>query len=163
MKKILIITLLISVFLLGCEKMMETPTSKVENFLGRYQRLDKDVLKELNNIIEDEQDMTEEEKLEYKKLLEKQYQNLLYKIKKEIIAKDTATVDVEIEVLDYKNAINKSEKECEKNLIECKLKEMKNINNKTKYDLTFTLNQEEGKWVIENLNETAVKKLHGLY
>lgn len=163
MKKILIITLLISVFLLGCEKMMETPTSKVENFLGRYQRLDKDVLKELNNIIEDEQDMTEEEKLEYKKLLEKQYQNLSYKIKKEIIAKDTATVDVEIEVLDYKNSINKSEKECEKNLIECKLKEMKNINNKTKYDLTFTLNQEEGKWVIENLNETAVKKLHGLY
>ena len=163
MKKILIITLLISVFLSGCEKMMETPTSKVENFLGRYQRLDKDVLKELNNIIEDEQDMTEEEKLEYKKLLEKQYQNLSYKIKKEIIAKDTATVDVEIEVLDYKNAINKSEKECEKNLIECKLKEMKNINNKTKYDLTFTLNQEEGKWVIENLNETAVKKLHGLY
>ena len=60
--------------------------------------------------------MTEEEKLEYKKLLEKQYQNLSYKIKKEIIAKDTATVDVEIEVLDYKNAINKSEKECEKNL-----------------------------------------------
>lgn len=163
MKKILIITLLISVFLLGCEKMMETPTSKVENFLGRYQRLDKDVLKELNNIIEDEQDMTEEEKLEYKKLLEKQYQNLSYKIKKEIIAKDTATVDVEIEVLDYKNAINKSEKECEKDLIQCKLKEMKNINNKTKYDLTFTLNQEEGKWVIENLNETAVKKLHGLY
>ena len=163
MKKILIITLLISVFLLGCEKMMETPTSKVENFLGRYQRLDKDVLKELNNIIEDEQDMTEEEKLEYKKLLEKQYQNLSYKIKKEIIAKDIATVDVEIEVLDYKNAINKAEKECEKNLIQCKLKEMKNINNKTKYDLTFTLNQEEGKWVIENLNETAVKKLHGLY
>ena len=163
MKNILIITLLISVFLLGCEKMMETPTSKVENFLGRYQRLDKDVLKELNNIIEDEQDMTEEEKLEYKKLLEKQYQNLSYKIKKEIIAKDTATVDVEIEVLDYKNAINKSQKECEKDLIQCKLKEMKNINNKTKYDLTFTLNQEEGKWVIENLNETAVKKLHGLY
>lgn len=163
MKKILIITLLISAFLLGCEKMMETPTSKVENFLGRYQRLDKDVLKELNNIIEDEQDMTEEEKLEYKKLLEKQYQNLSYKIKKEIIAKDTATVDVEIEVLDYKNAINKAEKECEKNLIQCKLKEMKNINNKTKYDLTFTLNQEEEKWVIENLNETAVKKLHGLY
>ena len=143
--------------------MMETTTNKVENFLGRYQRLDKDVLKQLNNIIEDEQDMTEEEKLEYKKLLEKQYQNLSYKIKKEIIAKDTATVDVEIEVLDYKNAINKSEKECEKDLIQCKLKEMKNINNKTKYDLTFTLNQEEGKWVIENLNETAVKKLHGLY
>ena len=162
MKKIVLFILSI-LFITGCSRNIATPTSKVENFLGRYQRLDKDVLKELNNIIEDEQDMTEEEKLEYKKLLEKQYQNLSYKIKKEIIAKDTATVDVEIEVLDYKNAINKSEKECEKDLIECKLKEMKNINNKTKYDLTFTLNQEEGKWVIENLNETAVKKLHGLY
>ena len=163
MKKIFVLTLLLSVFLLGCEKMMETPTSKVENFLGRYQRLDKDVLKELENIVEKEDEMTEEEKKEYKTLLEKQYQNLAYKIKKEIIAKDTATVDVEIEVLDYRTAISKSEKECEKNIIECKLKELKAVNNKTKHDLTITLYQEDGKWVIENLNEDDVKKLHGLY
>ena len=96
-------------------------------------------------------------------LLEKQYQNLAYKIKKEIIAKDTATVDVEIEVLDYATAISKSKKECEKNLVSCKIKEMKLVNNKTKHDLTITLSKEDGKWMIERLNEDDVKKLHGLY
>lgn len=163
MKKILILTILLSIFLFGCEKNMQTPTSKVEDFLSRYQRLDKDVLKELENMVDKDDEMTADEKKEYKSLLEKQYQNLAYKIKKEIISKDTATVDVEIEVLDYSSAISKSEKECEKNTIECKLKEMKNVNNKTKHDLTITLYQEEGKWVIENLSEDDVKKLHGLY
>ena len=163
MKKIIILTILLSIFLFGCEKTMQTPTSKVEEFLSGYQRLDKDVLKELENIVEKEDEMTDEEKKEYKSLLEKQYQNLAYKIKKEIIAKDTATVDVEIEVLDYSSAITKSKKECEKNIVECKLKELKLVNNKTKHDLTITLYQEDGKWVIENLNEDDVKKLHGLY
>ena len=56
-------------------------------------------------------------KEKYKDLLEKQYQNLSYKIKDEEIEKDTATVVVEIEVLDYKTAINKvkeykNDKEC---------------------------------------------------
>ena len=163
MKKIIILTILLSIFLFGCEKTMQTPTSKVEEFLSGYQRLDKDVLKELENIVEKEDEMTNEEKKEYKSLLEKQYQNLAYKIKKEIIAKDTATVDVEIEVLDYSSAITKSKKECDKNIVECKLKELKLVNNKTKHDLTITLYQEDGKWVIENLNEDDVKKLHGLY
>lgn len=163
MKKIFIITTLLSIFLFGCENTMNTPTSKVEEFLSSYQRLDKDVQKELDNLVEKEDDMTEEEKEEYKALLEKQYQNLAYKIKKEIIAKDTATVDVEIEVLDYATAVNKSEKDCEKNLVECKIKEMKAVNSKTKHDLTITLYKEEGKWIIENLNEDDVKKLHGLY
>lgn len=163
MKKIIILTILLSIFLFGCEKTMQTPTSKVEEFLSGYQRLDKDVLKELENIVEKEDEMTDEEKKEYKSLLEKQYQNLAYKIKKEIIAKDTATVDVEVEVLDYSSAITKSKKECDKNIVECKLKELKLVNNKTKHDLTITLYQEDGKWVIENLNEDDVKKLHGLY
>lgn len=163
MKKIFLLTILLSVFLFGCENNIQTPTSKVEDFLSKYQRLDKDILKELENIVEKENEMNEEEKKEYKMLLEKQYQNLAYKIKKEIIAKDTATVDVEIEVLDYATAISKSKKECEKNLFSCKIKEMKLVNNKTKHDLTITLSKEDGKWMIERLNEDDVKKLHGLY
>ena len=163
MKKILIITLLLSLFLFGCDKTMQTPTSKVEDFLSRYQKLDKDVLKELENMVYKDDEMTEEEKEEYKSLLEKQYQNLSYKIKKEIISKDTATVDVEVEVLDYATAISKSKKECDKNIVECKLKEMKLVNSKKKHDLTITLYKEDGNWIIENLNEDDVKKLHGLY
>ena len=163
MKKIVIVTIMFSLFLFGCEKMMNTPTSKVEDFLSRYQRLDKDVLKELENMVTKEDNMNEEEKKEYKALLEKQYQNLSYKIKKEIIAKDTATVDVEIEVLDYATAISKTNDNCEENTIECKLKELKNVNNKVKHEITFTLNQEDGVWTIEKLNDNDVKKLHGLY
>ena len=163
MKKIFLLTILLSVFLFGCENNIQTPTSKVEDFLSKYQRLDKDILKELENIVEKEDEMNEEEKKEYKMLLEKQYQNLAYKIKTEIIAKATATVDVEIEVLDYATAISKSKKECEKNLVSCKIKEMKLVNNKTKHDLTITLSKEDGKWMIERLNEDDVKKLHGLY
>ena len=67
MKKIFVLTLLLSIFLFGCEKNMQTPTSKVEEFLSSYQRLDKDVLKELENIVEKEDEMTEEEKKEYNK------------------------------------------------------------------------------------------------
>ena len=50
--------------------------------------------------------MNEEEKKEYKMLLEKQYQNLSYKIKNEEIVGNNATVEVEIEVLDYATSIN---------------------------------------------------------
>ena len=164
MKKLLLLILLSTIFLTGCNKMTyNTPTSKVEEFLGKYQKLDKDILIDLKNMI-DKEEMIEEEKKEYQTLLEKQYQNLSYKIKNKIIKKDTATVDVEIEVLDYSQAISKANKTCEEeNIIACKIEEMKLINSKVKHDITFTLNQEEGKWIIEKLNNDDVKKLHGLY
>ena len=54
--------------------------------------------------------MTEEQKKEYKSLIEKQYQNLSYKIKNEEIVGNNATVEVEIEVLDYATSINNSKK-----------------------------------------------------
>ena len=163
MKKIVILSLLLIMFLVGCNNMNYTPTSKVEDFLGKYQKLDKDVLTDLKNMI-DKEEMSEEEKKEYQVLLEKQYQNLSYKIKNEIIKKDTATVDVEIEVLDYTQAVSKANKTCEdKEMISCKIKEMKLANSKIKYDITFTLNNEEGNWVIEKLEKEDLKKLHGLY
>ena len=164
MKKILILTLLVTMFLAGCNKMnYNTPTSKVEDFLGKYQKLDKTVLNDLKNMI-DKEKMTEEEKKEYQVLLEKQYQNLSYKIKNEIIKKDMATVDVEIEVLDYTQGISKAKKDCEEeNIVSCKIKEMKLINSKVKHDITFTLYNEEGNWIIEKLENEDIKKLHGLY
>ena len=165
MKKILLTMILSALFLVGCNRITyNTPTSKVEEFLGKYQKLDKDILTDLKKMIDKEENMTEDEKKEYQKLLEKQYQNLSYKIKNEIIKKDTATVDVEIEVLDYNSAITKANKKCEnKNMVTCKIEEMKLANSKIKHDMTFTLYNEEGKWLIEKLNNDDVKKLHGLF
>lgn len=108
MKKILVAIILGMFLFAGCENTKNTPTSKVEQYLGKYQKLDKDVLTDLDNVLDKDDNMNDDQKKEYRTLLEKQYQNLSYKIKNEEIKGDTATVDVEIEVLDYQTSINKS-------------------------------------------------------
>lgn len=107
MKKLLIV-LLISVFLVtGCGNSM-TPTGAVEDFLGKYQSMDSEVLAQLDSVVSNDTTMSDEQKKEYKSLMEKQYQYLSYKITNEEIVGDTATVDVEIEVFDYATSIRKS-------------------------------------------------------
>ena len=107
MKKILL--LLVSLILVtGCNDMMNTPTRRVEEYLGKYQILDSTVLTELDNVV-DNSDYSDEYKEEYKELMIKQYQNLSYKIKNEQTNGDTATVIVELEVFDYNNALSEAE------------------------------------------------------
>lgn len=181
MKKILLLILLSTAIVIGCENTMNTPTSRVENFLSKYQNMEEDVLKELDTVLENEKHMNQEEKKEYRSLLEKQYQNLSYKIKNEEIINDTAIVDVEIEVLDYATSIanakeyfnthkeefkiNEEENETEntKEYIDYKIEEMKKTSSKTKNDITFHLKKEKNVWTLENLSEEDIKKIHGLY
>lgn len=108
MKKKLFVLLSLFVLLLsGCGN-TDTPTSKVEEFLGKYQSMDSEVLAQLDNIISNDTSMNDEQKKDYQALMEKQYQNLSYKIKEEEIDGDNATVLVEIEVYDYANSISES-------------------------------------------------------
>ena len=93
----------------GCSNNMSTPTNKVEEFLGKYQSMDEDVLKQLDQVIKDDDTMNDDQKDKYKALMEKQYQNLSYKIENEDIQGDSATVDVEIEVLDYATTASKAQ------------------------------------------------------
>ena len=95
-------------FVVGCSSTMNTPTSKVESFLGKYQSLDEDVLTQLEQVISDDDTMDKDQKEKYRSLMEKQYQNLSYKIENEDINGDNPTVDVEIEVLNYATTINKT-------------------------------------------------------
>ena len=107
MKKLFLV-LLISLFLVtGCGNDM-TPTGAVEDFLGKYQSMDSEVLAQLDSVISNDANMSDDQKKEYKTLMERQYQNLSYKITNEEIVDDTATVDVEIEVFDYATSIKKS-------------------------------------------------------
>ena len=89
----------------GCTNTMETPTTKVEEYLGKYQKLDNDVSTQLDQVLVDDDTMSDEQKEKYRALMEKQYQNLSYKIENEEINGDSATVDVEVEVLDYATTI----------------------------------------------------------
>ena len=100
----------ILLFLAGCGNMANTPTQKVEEFLGKYQTMDEDVTTQLKQVLSDDKTMNDEQKDKYRALMEKQYQNLSYKIENEDINGDRATVDVEVEVLDYATTINKSKK-----------------------------------------------------
>ena len=105
MKKILGLFMFL-LLLVGCS-LSNSPTSKVEDLLSKYQRLDSDIQSGIDSVIEDE-NLTEKQKDRYRKLIETQYKKLTYQIKDEKIDGDTATITTEIEVLDYKKAINET-------------------------------------------------------
>ena len=164
MKKITLVIIAL-LLLIGCKNTNNTPTSKVEEFFSSYQTLNKDVLNELDNIVSKDKTMSKEEKEEYKVLLEKQYQNLSYKIKNEEIIKNKAIVDTEIEVLDYYTTIEKVKRENknEKTYQKEKLDALKQVNTKTKYNITFNLIKEDNNWKLYSLDKNIIKKIHGLY
>ena len=114
----------------GCGNNMITPTNKVEEFLGKYQSMDEDVLVQLDQVIAKDDTMNDDQKDKYKALMEKQYQNLSYKIENEDLEGDSATVDVEIEVLDYATTVSKAQEyyNDHKDEIEEKYKEKKEDN-----------------------------------
>lgn len=224
MKKILILFSLILLFITGCGTKMGTPTAKVEEFLGKYQSMDTAVLAQLDSVIANDSGMSDDQKKEYRGLMEKQYQNLSYKIKSEEIDGNNATVDVEIEVYDYATSITESRKyysehrdefldddntnntkdietyndSVENNdivggaveeagdaigdaisgvgdaieemfdetskFIDYKIKQMKDVTNKTKYDITFYLTKDNNdEWILEDISDVDREKLHGLY
>ena len=103
MKKIISIFIFL-LLLVGCS-LSNSPTSKVEDLLTKYQTLDKDIVNGINSIIEEE-NFTSIQKDRYKKIIEKQYKNLTYEIKNERIDGETASVTTEIEVIDYKKVVN---------------------------------------------------------
>ena len=107
--KIVVSAFILLLVIVGCSNNMSTPTNKVEEFLGKYQSMDEDVLKQLDQVIKDDDLMNDDQKDKYKALMEKQYQNLSYKIENEDIQGDSATVDVEIEVLDYATTASKAQ------------------------------------------------------
>lgn len=182
LKKILAICLGIFI-LVGCTNTNNTPSKKVEDFLSKYQKLDDDVLTQLDLTLDNDQDMSDDQKKDYRALMEKQYQNLSYKIKNEETIGDISTVSVEIEVLDYATSISNSkkyflehrdefkesnninEKNIDKNssYIDYKLEKLKEVKDKTKYELIFELEKNDNSWKIKNLNDLDRRKIHGLY
>ena len=176
MKRILL--LIIAVFLItGCNDMMNTPTRRVEEYLGKYQILDSTVLTELDNVV-DNSDYSDDYKEEYKELMIKQYQNLSYKIKNEQTDGDTATVIVELEVFDYNNALSEAEDYIDEHesvfvddedetrdekIEHYKINAMKEVTDKASYTINLSLIKDNKKWVLEKISDSDLEKIHGLY
>jgi len=175
-----IIVLVAILFLIvGCSGMMNTPTKKVEDFLSKYQTMDKAVLTQLDDIIEDAGNLVDDQKETYRDLMKKQYQNLSYKIKDETEDGDNATIEVEIEVYDYGKAIQESESYLTTNreefldndtnevdtekFLDYKIKKMKDTKDKVTYTINFTLTKVEDEWKLDDISDIDRQKLHGLY
>lgn len=170
----------LAIFLLaGCGNMMNTPTKKVEAFLGKYQTMDNDVLEQLDDVIASAGAMTDNQKKEYRELMKKQYQNLSYKIKDEKEDGTNASVEVEIEVYDYGKAISEAETyltthreeflsenkvDIDTNkFLDYKIDKMDSLKDKIKYTINFTLAKVNDKWQLDNISDVDRQKLHGLY
>ena len=166
MKKKILLLAIFTFLLIGCS-MSNTPTSKVEELLSKYQRLDNDISMGINSVL-DEQNLTDTHKERYRKLLETQYKNLSYEIKEEIIDGNNASVIVEIEVIDYKKAINDltfdSNIYTKESFDEEKLDRLEEAKDKVTYTLELPLTKDnEGTWKLNALTNEQIKKIQGMY
>ena len=166
MKKKLLVLVIPILFLVACT-MANTPTSKVEELFNKYQTLDEDIDSGINNIL-DEQNLSESQKNRYKEILEKQYKNLTYQIKEEIIDGDTSTVIAEIEVTDLKKSISDltfdSTIYTKETYDEEKLNRLEKAKDKVKYTLELTLTKDNNdEWTLDALTNEQIKKIQGMY
>lgn len=153
-------------FITGCE-MGNTPSSKVEELFMKYQKIDDDITLGINDVLMEE-NITDEHKDRYRKILEKQYRNLSYEIKDEFIDGDNANVIVEIEVMDYKKAVNDlvfdSSVYTKESYDNEKLNRLENVTDKVTYTLELTLFlNEDGNWKLNALTNDEIKKIQGMY
>lgn len=177
MKRKILLLFTTILLITGCNDMMNTPTKRVEEYIGKYQILDSTVLTELDDVV-DNSDYSENYKEEYKELMIKQYQNLSYKIKSEQTNGDNANVIVELEVFDYNNALKEAndyieehsdeflddEKETRSEKIDhYKINAMKEVTDKASYTINFSLVKDNKKWVLEKISDSDLEKIHGLY
>lgn len=166
MKKKLLLFLIPILLLVGCT-MDNTPTSKVEDLFTKYQKLDDDIDSGIETIL-DEQNLSDAQKERYRDILEKQYKNLTYQIKEEIIDGDTATVVTEIEVTDLKKSISDlvfdSTIYTKETYDEEKLNRLEQAKDKVKYTLEITLTKDsDGEWKLDALTNEQIKKIQGMY
>ena len=168
MKKILAVFVFL-VLLVGCS-LANTPTSKVEELLTKYQTLDKDIKTGIDEVI-DEETLTSKQKDRYRSLIEKQYKALTYQVKNERIDGDRATITTEIEVLDYKKAVNdavsKYQNRTDYTVEEynnSKLDALEKTKDKVKYTIDFeVIKDKNGNWKLSSLSNETIKKIQGMY
>ena len=175
MKKKLLIFLFLILFISGCCT-KTTPKGEVQKLFLNYNSLSSDLLIQLDNVMSTE-NLNEAQKNEYKDILKKQYEDLKYKIKDEVIDNDKAVVTVEIEVYNLRKSIDNADNYLENNRDEFnvnnvfsnekfwdyKLEQMKNENERVNYILELSLTKIDKNWHLDNLLETDREKIHGLY
>lgn len=180
MKKILKY-LSISILLIalsGCS-MSNTPTKRVEDFLNSYTHHNSSVLNQLKEMVDMDSLMNDEQKNVYSDIMKKQYKDLTYEIKDEVIDENTATVTVEIEVYDYYKVNKETEQYYNNNpnefktdengmtkeqkYVEYRLGKLQSATDRVRYTIDFVLTKAGNKWILNEIDDTTRQKIHGLY
>ena len=166
-------------FAVGCETdLTNTPTKQVEMFLGKYQTLDKEMLKKLEDSLDDDITLTVDQRDKYLDLWKKHYQGLVYTIKDETINGDEAIVTTEVEINDYTKVISDSNEYLTSNpqqfndefgeydisrFNDYKLEELLKSKERVKYTFEFKVKKNDKKWKLAELSEEDYSKLTGMY
>lgn len=106
---IIFVTCMMTVLVLSGCSMGNTPTRKVEGFLNNYNSNDSAVLEQLQEMVNSDSLMNDTQRSKYSDIMKKQYKDMTYEIKDEVIDGDNATVTAEIEVYDYYRINRESE------------------------------------------------------
>ena len=175
MKKIIILITGVLLLATGCMS-MNTPTSKVETLLNKYNSNDEAIVTELRDYL-DGFDFDDERKEKYEKVYLKQFSDLKYEIKEAAIDGDIAEVTAHISVYDF----YKSETEANEYLIEhreefytndvfdkasfenYKLQQLESTTDRVDYTIEFTLTKVDGEWQVDTLSNEQLQKIHGIY
>lgn len=177
MKRIIsVVLMVISVIILsGCLNEV-TPSDVVKDMFDDYINNSKTILEELDEYVE-KQDLSSEEKKRYKDIIKKEYSTIKYNILEENIEETTAQVVVSIDVLDLYYANEQAERELLANpmnfytdgsydvhkFIDYKLTKMENNEKRVEYTLHLKLMNSDGEWVLDELDDTTLEKIHGIY
>ena len=155
-----------------------TPTKQVEKYLNSYQSLDKNVVSDLDIVVERETTFNLEQKNKYRSLMKRNFQNMSYTIKEETVNGDSAEVDVEISVYDYykvnkqadnyllenKDEFIKDGVYDEEKFIDYKLDKMSKNTDKVKYTIYFNLSKDDkGEWCLDEVSDADEEKILGIY
>lgn len=153
-----------------------TPTSAVERVLTKYNTNDEEIVVELDDYV-NESDLTDEQSKKYKNIYLKQFKDMKYEIKEEKIDGDTATVTAQITVYDYYNAENKANDYLTNNpdefkkdnvydeslFTDYKLEQLDKVTDTVDYTIDFTLTKVDNEWVVNDLTNEQLEKIHGVY
>ena len=178
MKKLLVVICAVLLFT-GCSCSIDDTTTEqaVDTFFEKYRAKDDNVITQLIDTIENE-DLTDDSKEKYKKLMEKQYDQFAYVIKDVEESEDKATATVELTVLNYRSAVLQAEEDLknnpeqfndeegkfsEKKYMDYKIEKMNEVVDTTTHTIELTLTKEAGMWKVEQLSSDDIAKLHGLY
>lgn len=164
--------------LTGCGTQIATsPTKEVETMLGKYQKNDEKILEQLDASIANE-NMTKTQREDYRALMMKQYNNLTYDIKDEIVDGNNAIVTTEIEVYDFGETIKEVNAYVDSNPNDFqdpsgalstqlytgyKLTKLSEVTDRIKYTININLTKRNDTWVVDQLTETDLQKIHGIY